>query len=151
MDVYPRPRSDSGVCAAQGGGCPAQVSATSAALTEDNEPCLAGSALIGLGTRWLGVTVYACPLRQCAKVGKPSRSTIAACGMPRAAFQTALRGGKRSMRSDRAWNALSVCGNVKGSNGFPTAVPTSGTGAWPWGAIVAHHQAWVREGKATVA
>ena len=57
----------------------------------------------------LALVLYACPLRQrrhasydtpCAKAGKPSRLEYAESGVP-----DGTPGGKRSMRSDRAWNA----------------------------------------------
>ncbi len=144
---------------------PAHVSAAATAagitLKEDNQPlCAAGPALICLGTHRMGVTVYACPLRQqrqatcetpCAKAGKTITvndrgSRYAESGVPYGtpAWKTLYAERSGVERAFSLWES-------QGLKQRPHRRPYLWYGRLALGAIVAHHQAWARQAAATAA
>ena len=164
--TFTRERGVIPVFAPQQGVDPAHVSAAATAagitLNEDNEPqCPAGSALICLGIHRLGVTVYACPLRQhrhatcetpCAKAGKmitvnDRGSRYAESGMPYGtpAWKTLFAERSGVERAFSLWKHQGL------KQRRPHRRPYLWYGRLALGAIVAHHQAWTREGEATAA
>lgn len=139
---------------------PAHVSAASAAAgitlqAATQQPvCAAGAALLCLGTRRLGVTVYACPLRQhrhatcntpCAKAGKTvtvnSRgSRYADSGVP---YGTP---GWKALYAERT--GVERAFSLWESQGLKQRChrrPYLWYGRLALGAIVAHHQVSVRQ------
>ena len=137
---------------------PAHLSAAAQAagihLTDQNQPvCAADQPLICLGTKRLGVTVYACPLRQ---------HRHAVCATPCAkARKTVTVNSRESRYADSgvpygtpAWQALYAerTGVERGfslwtQNGVKRAGhrrPYLWVARLAIGAIVAHHQAWNR-------
>jgi hypothetical protein len=140
------------------------LAATTAGISlkpKTQEPvCAAGAVLICLGTRRPGVTVYACPLRQhrhatcntpCAKAGKTvtlnSRgSRYADSGVP---YGTPAW---KALYAERTGveRAFSLWEN-QGLKQRCHRRPYLWYGRLALGAIVAHHQAWVRQAQTEAA